>query len=377
MTVYLDNAATTPPCPEVVAVMSGVLASDYGNPSSLHAPGRQAKRTLEAARAAVAAPLGADPGEIYFTSGGTEANNWAIFGAARKLRRRGRHLILTAIEHDSVEKPAAYLESQGFRVTRLAPDETGGVSLSRLEAALEPDTILVSVMLVNNETGAVLPVREMAALTRAKSGALFHTDAVQGFLKLPISVRNIGADLLTVSAHKLHGPKGVGALWIKKGVTLPPLHFGGGQESGARSGTEPLHNIAGFGAAAELGVAHMAAFSADCVRLQAQIRETLGGAFSSARFLPMGAPHILNLSLPGAKSEVLLNALDAKGVCVSRGSACKKGRRSHVLSAMNLPPAVIDGSLRVSFSRYTTREEAAAFCAALTDAVRTLFPSVK
>lgn len=360
MNVYFDNAATTQVCPEAAAAVARALTEDYGNPSSTHGPGRRAKALLDASRRQVAGALHARPEDLLFTSGGTEADNWAMLSGARLMRHKGRHIIVSAVEHDAVRRPAAELEAQGFSVTWLKPDRSGCIRPEDFEAALREDTILASVMLVNNETGSVNPVPELAAILRRRgSSALLHTDAVQAFCKVPFTPASLGADLITVSSHKIHGPKGAGALWIRPGVRLHPLICGGGQEKGLRAGTEALPAIAGFGAAAELAAAAQPEFARKAAGLRARLLEQLKAALPEAVVIGgSGAPHILSLSLPGYRSEVLMNCLDADGICVSKSSACKKGGRSHVLEAMALPAPVIDGAIRVSFSRYSTPEEA-------------------
>lgn len=371
--IYLDNAATTWPDPAVRLVVAETLNTLPGNPSSLHALGREANRRLTECRAVIRDALG-KTGSLTFTSGGTESNHWAISGALHTMRHRGRHIVASAVEHDAVLAPLKALGDTGYEVTLLTPNKFGQVSLDCLAAALRPDTVLVSVMLVNNETGAILPVQEMAALTCAKSSALFHTDAAQGFGKIPCSVDELGVDLLSVSAHKLHGPKGVGALWIRDGLNLPPVFRGGGQEGGLRSGTEPLHNIAGFAKAVELAMSRLDETTNHLESLQHYLRDHLPKAVPIVRFLPQGAPHIVSLSLPGYKSEVVMNFFDSQGIAVSHASACKRGGRSHVLAAMGLPNDVIDGTLRVSFSKDTTVIELDRLIAALTEATAVLFP---
>ena len=248
--IYLDNAATTRPCAEAVAAVNDALTARWGNPSAVHRLGIEAARLLRTARQDVAEARGAETERVFFTSGGTEADNWAIFSAAERLGKRGRHIVTTAVEHHAVLHPMQKLEQQGFSVTYLQPDAGGRVSLESLQAALRPDTILVSIMMVNNESGAVMPIERMARLThRVCPNALFHTDAVQGFFKVPFRARTLGADLISVSAHKVHGIKGAGALYIRPGLSLPPFVLGGGQESGLRSGTEGLPAIAAFAAA--------------------------------------------------------------------------------------------------------------------------------
>ncbi len=364
--IYLDNSATTKPCPACVQAMQELLTDCWGNPSSVHALGIAAEQRLKTARGQVARALGAEPERVFFTSGGTEADNWAIFSAAQRLGKRSRHIVTTAVEHHAVLHPMKALEARGFEVTYLSPDETGFISADALRQALRPDTILVSVMMVNNESGAVMPIRDMLRLTRRLSPlALFHTDAVQGFLKLPFQAKSLGADLISVSAHKIHGPKGTGALYIRPGLSLPPYLHGGGQERNFRSGTENLPGICGFGAACEAfspeSIAHMHALRT----LAQQELSRIPGLVLIGR---QDAPHIVSLSLPGLRSQGIINCLQSDGVYVSAGSACSKGHRSHVLEAMRLPPAVIDGSVRVSFCESNTEQDVFALCEALTRA---------
>lgn len=373
MISYFDNSATTRPCPEAVAAMTDALTEVWGNPSSLHALGIEAHRRVEAARRSVARALGAEPERVFFTSGGTEADNWAIFSTAQRLGKRGKHIITTQIEHHAVLHPVKELEARGFEVTYLAPEADGTVTLDALRAALRPDTILVSVMLVNNEVGSLMPVQSMAKLThRLAPNALFHTDAVQGFLKVPFRASTLDADLISVSSHKVHGPKGVGALYVRKGLSLPPYLHGGGQESGFRSGTEAVPNILGFGAACEAALttlrADLARENALKEKLQAGLAAIDGVVLNGAQT----APHIVSFAIPGVRSQGIINCLQDRGVYVSAGSACAKGHRSHVLEAMGLPPAVIDGSVRASLSRFTTEEEVEALLAAVREAVERL-----
>ena len=369
MSIYLDNAATTPVCREAADAALDAMLTHYGNPSSTHRLGRESKKILDASRASIAAALGCSAAELYFTSCGSEGDNWAIIRGAEYNSRRGRHIISSAAEHSAVLRSLDYLESQGFSVTRLKPGRNGAVSEEDVLAALRPDTCLITLMLVNNETGAVTDIRSIAEGARSSNPQiLIHTDAVQAFLKIPFSAQSLGADLITVSGHKIHAPKGIGALYIRKGLNLPPFILGGGQENGKRAGTESLPLIAAFGAACETA---RRSFREDSVRmdeLRAYTAERLGSENPPLRILGGGAPHILSLSLPGWRSEVIMNYLEARDIYVSKSSACKKGGRSYVLEEMGLPADVIDGALRVSFSRFTTREEADAFCDALRDA---------
>lgn len=363
--IYLDNAATTKVCPEAAEAALNMMTGDFGNPSSTHAPGRTARTALRTARETLSASIGARPEEIFFTSGGTEGDNWALRGGARLMRHKGRHIISSAVEHDAVLKTLDRLESDGFEVTRLKPAPDGSIHAEDVMAALREDTILVSLMLVNNETGAVTDIAGISkALHAAKKDILLHTDAVQGFLKVPFTTRSLGADMITLSGHKIHAPKGIGALYVRSGLRLPPLLLGGGQEDGKRSGTENLPGICAFAAAVRAAEA-----DGDMLPRMAALRrraiDTLDAAGLDYTVIGGGAPHVLNLSLPGYRSEVLLNVLDAEGICVSKGSACKRGARSHVLSALGLPPRVIDGSIRVSLCRFTTEAEIDGFCEAL------------
>lgn len=369
--IYLDNSATTKPNAACVQAMTRLLCDTWGNPSSVHELGIAAERELKNARKEVAASLGAEPDRVFFTSGGTEADNWAIFSTCERLKKRGNHIVTTAVEHHAVLHPFKALEARGFAATYLQPDETGFVSADTLKAALRPDTILVSIMMVNNESGAVMPIADMIRITRRLSPlALFHTDAVQGFLKIPFKAKTLGADLISVSGHKIHGPKGVGALYIRPGLPLPPFIHGGGQESNFRSGTENLPGICGFAAAcaatdAQQEIARMTDLRDYC---RARAQEIPGLVLIGQQ----AAPHIVNLSLPGLRSQGIINCLQTKGIYVSAGSACSKGHRSHVLEAMHLPPAVIDGSVRISFCGDNTREDVDRLIDALLEAKTTL-----
>ena len=369
--IYLDNSATTKPCAAAVEAMTEMLTDCWGNPSAVHSLGADAFRKLKEARESVAKAMGAEPERIFFTSGGTEADNWAIFSAAERLGKRGRHIVTTMVEHHAVLEPMEKLEAQGFEVTYLAPDKDGFVSAEALEAVLRRDTVLVSVMMVNNETGAVMPIEKMVKAVRRKSPvALFHTDAVQGFGKVPFKAKTLGADMISVSSHKIHGPKGAGALYIRRDLPLPPFIRGGGQELGYRSGTEAVPNYVGFGAAcAQMNIkeeiAHMSKLRDLC---RAALAEVPGIVFMGKG----DVPHVVSISVPGLRSQGLINCLQDAGIYVSAGSACAKGHRSHVLSAMNLYPEVIDGAIRISFSRENTEEDIPKLKAALLDALHRL-----
>ena len=357
--IYLDNSATTKPCQEAVEAVTAALTENWANPSALYGFGFDTAKALRSARHAVAAALGAEPDRVYFTSGGTEADNWALQSTVKRLGKRGKHIITTAMEHHAILNTMKDLEAQGFEVTYLQPDSTGTVTAEALKAALRPNTILVSIMMVNNEVGSVMPIAQMAKLTHKLSpNAIFHTDAVQGFLKIPFAARNLGADLISISSHKIHGPKGVGALYISPRLkSFPALLLGGGQENGMRSGTEATPAIFGFAAACAAG---QATFREDVAR-EAALLEHLVQELSAISGICINgshqAPHILNLSVPGVPTQNTINILQDHSICVSAGSACAKGHRSHTLEAMKVSPEVMDGSFRVSLSRHTTIEE--------------------
>lgn len=357
--IYLDNSATTKPCPEAVEAMTKALTENWGNPSALYAFGIDTAHSLRAARHQVAAAMGAEPDRVFFTSGGTEADNWAVFGTVKRLGKRGKHIITTAIEHHAILNCMKELEAQGYDVTYLQPDSLGRVTLEALKVALRKDTILVSVMMVNNEVGSVMPIAQMAKLThKLCPDAIFHTDAVQGFLKVPFAAKQLGADLISVSSHKVHGPKGCGALYISPRLkSFPPLLLGGGQEGGLRSGTEGTPAIFGFAAACG---AAAATFREDVQKEKALIEalvEKLGTLEGVSVNGAHEAPHILSIAIPGVPTQNTINILQDHGICVSAGSACAKGHRSHVLTAMNIAPGAIDASFRISLCRDTTPEE--------------------
>ncbi len=370
MEIYLDNAATTKPCPQAVAAMTAALTENWGNPSAVHHRGLQAEQAVKEARQQVADALGCAPDRIFFTSGGTEGDNFSLFSVAQRLGKRGRHIITTQVEHHAVLHPAAALEAQGFSVTYLPPQPDGSISKKDLAAALRQDTILVSVMMVNNETGAVNDIAAMARMVHQKSQAIFHTDAVQGFLKIPFRASSLGADLITVSAHKIGGPKGCGAVYVDKSLHLPPFIYGGGQEKNMRSGTENVPGIVGFGAACAAHtqdlrgrLREMAALRDRCItQLQALVPEAV--LIGSHR-----APHILCLGVPGLRSQGIIGALESQNIYVSAGSACSRGHRSHVLEAMAVDPVLIDGSIRVSLGFETTQEDIDRFVSGLRTAI--------
>ena len=370
---YLDNSATTRVCPEAAEAALKAMTEVYGNPSSTYTKGREAKALLDAARKQIADALGCQPGELVFTSCGSESDNWAILSGAEAMRRKGKHVISSLAEHDAVRKSMEELAARGYEVTSLKPDKTGAISPEAVKEALRPDTILVSLMLVNNETGAVTDIPAVSrVLKEAGSQALLHVDAVQAFCKIPFTPKSLGADMISVSGHKIHAPKGIGALYIKKGLRLKPFVVGGSQEDGRRAGTEAVPQIAAFGAAAQLASAHLAENMEHMAALKARTLDTLRATIPELKWIETGAPHILSVSLPGWRSEVLMNFLEAQEIYVSRSSACKKGARSHVLESIGMDAKTIDGALRIGFCRYNTAEDVDALCAALRQAHDTL-----
>src|SRR5680860_69406 len=360
--IYLDHSATTPVDQEVAAIMMTYYTEKYGNPSSVHGFGREAKQGLEEARRQVAALIGATPQEVIFTSGGTESDNLAILGTAQAMRKKGKHLITSAIEHHAVLEPCEYLEKNGFELTVIPVDSEGIVSVEDVRKAIRPDTILISVMHANNEVGAIQPIEEIGKLAR-ELGITFHVDAVQSLGKIPINVKEMNIDLLTVSAHKIYGPKGVGALYIRKGVRIVPLVHGGSQERKRRSGTENTPGIIGFGKACELIGKRMI----EDEELQTKLRDKLmNGILERIEYVkvngPLGEkrlPNNVNVSIRFVEGESLLLSLDMLGIAASSGSACTSGSLdpSHVLLAMGLVHEIAHGSLRFSLGRQNTAEE--------------------
>ena len=369
--IYLDNSATTKPCPESVAAANEMMLRCWGNPSSTHAKGNEAAMKIKEARRAIASAVSASPEEIFFTSGGTEANNIAVFGAAAKNRRIGKRIVTSAIEHSSVLDSVSELEKQGFEVIRVPVDSHGSLSPEAVEKAINADTILVTMMLVNNEVGSILPVEAaIRAARRNAPKAILHCDCVQAFGKLPISVKKLGADMITLSAHKIHAIKGVGALYKRRGLTLPSLTHGGHQEESFRPGTEAAPLIAAFGAATAIAC-EREGLNARYERIRQlrdyavdRLRQLDGIVINS----PENAlPYIVNFSTCRVKAETMLNYLSERGIYVSGGSACAKGEPSHVIKALRLPRDAADSAIRVSFCGSSTAEEVDALIHAVSD----------
>ena len=371
MEAYLDNSATTR-CTEAVRdVVIHTMMDDFGNPSSKHMKGVEAERYLRDARETIAKTLKVKEKEIYFTSGATESNNWAIIGAAMANRRAGMHLITTAVEHAAVLMPMHYLEEQGFRVTYLPVDQNGHISLTDLEQAICDDTILVSIMYVNNEIGTIEPVAEAGKLIKSKNpGILFHVDAVQAYGKMTVHPKKLGIDLLSVSAHKIHGPKGIGFLYINEKSRIHPLILGGGQQKGMRSGTDNVPGACGLAMAAKEAYEHLGESTEHLLALKKRMMDGLEALNRSLMGQPRivihsepgerSAPHIVSAAFPGVRSEVLLHALEDKGIYVSAGSACSSNKKlpvSTVLKELHLKPELLESTLRFSFCRYTTEAE--------------------
>ena len=372
--IYLDNSATTKVYKEAAEAAFEVMTENYGNPSSLHMKGVEAEKILEEARKDIAEAIGGNPDGLYFTSGGTEANNLAVIGGALAKKRKGNKIVVSAYEHDSVIKSAKQLESMGFSVTWLKPDENGIITPLSVFEAVDEKTVLVSVMLVNNEIGAINPIKEICAAAKRKNPEiLFHTDAVQGFCKVPFKAEKSGVDLVTVTAHKIGGPKGIGALWIKKGARVLPQHFGGEQEKQLRPGTQAMPLIAAFGKAVQLENASSSERKERMKMLESYLKESISkidGILLNSK--EDAIPNIVNISVPGIRSEIMLHFLENRGIYVSSGSACALGAKSHVLAAMGYDSARIDSAVRISFGRDTEKEDIDELVAALCDAMSKL-----
>ena len=359
--IYLDNAATTAVAPEVLEVMLPYFTECFGNPSSIHSTGRDARRAIDAARKQVAAAINCQPNEVYFTAGGSESDNWAIKGAALARKNKGNHIITSSIEHHAVLHTCQWLEKQGFEVTYLPVDADGQVSVADVEKAITDKTILITIMAANNEIGTIQPIAEIGRLAKSK-GVLFHTDAVQAVGAIPIDVAAIGCDMLSLSGHKFHGPKGVGALYIRKGLRLEHLIEGGAQERGQRAGTENLASIVGLGKAIELAAANLEANAARMTALRDKLIEGIMARIPDVKLnghRTNRLPNNVNVSVRYVEGEALLLRLDLAGVAGSSGSACTSGSLdpSHVLLAIGLPHEIAHGSLRLTLGNETTEAD--------------------
>jgi cysteine desulfurase len=361
--IYLDNSATTRPYPEVTLEMVKCLEEDFGNPSSLHRLGIIAEKRIKAARRSLALQLGAKEGEIFFNSGGTEADNTAILGAAQALKRRGNRIITTKIEHPAILESCKKLSAMGFEVIYAGVDDQGRVDLSEIESSINNQTILISVMHVNNETGTIQPIEEIGKISKRFENLCFHSDAIQSFGKISLDPLKCGVDLLSISSHKIHGPKGVGALYIRSGVRVEPLIVGGGQEMGWRSGTENVPGVAGFGKAAELICSGQTGKMKEMAKVRSHLLNGIRTEIPDIRLNSMEgtgcSPAILNISFPGTRGEVLLHMLEQSDIYVSTGSACssKKQEGSYVLKASGLSDRQIEGTIRFSLSEFNTIAE--------------------
>jgi cysteine desulfurase len=359
--IYLDYNSTTPVDPAVVEVIQKALSENYGNPSSVHALGQKAKTTIDAAREQMAGLLAAESAEIYITSGGTEADNLALKGAALACRKKGNHIITSSIEHHAVLESAAYLEKNGFEVTYLDCDGEGVISADQLRQAIRPETVIASIMMANNETGAIQPVKEMAAICR-KAGVLFHTDAVQAVGKIPVNVKELDIDMLSLSAHKFYGPKGVGALYIRPKTPVTPLLHGGSHERRRRAGTENVASILGMAEALKIAIEKLDSEHNRLTELSEyfieQVKSRIRDVYLNGP-VDGRVPSTVNLSFKGVEGEAIILSLDMKGIAVSSGSACTSGslQVSHVLGAMQVDPLLAQGSIRFSLGRYTTRNQ--------------------
>lgn len=359
--VYMDYSATTPVKEEVLKEMIPYFTENFGNPSSLYTPGLTAKEGLDLARERVAGLIGAEPSEVYFTGCGSEADNWAIMGIADKFKDKGNHIITSSIEHPAILRTCEYLEKHGFQVTYLTPEKDGRILPETLEKAITDKTILVSVMLVNNEVGTIEPIKELAKVAKAR-GILFHTDAVQALGNVPIEVKELGVDLMSISAHKIYGPKGVGALYIRKGLRFPNHIFGGGQEMGRRAGTENMAGIVGFGKAAELAKVGLSEHIAHSENLRNRLIEKVTAEIPDTYVngtMEHRHPGNANITFKYIEGESILLLLDACGISVSTGSACssKSLKPSHVLTALGVPVEMIHGTVRFTVGDFTTEED--------------------
>ncbi len=361
--IYLDNSATTPLAPEVANAISQALTNTYGNPSSIHDLGKIAKREMNKAREIIAFSLGCKPTELYFTSGGSESDNWALECGAHSMRQYGNHIISSAYEHPAIKQSLERLKQEGYEITELIPDTTGHITPENVKSALRDDTILVSIMLVNNEVGAINDIAGISkVLKKCNHKIILHTDAVQGYMKIPFTVKSLGADMITICSHKIHGPKGIGALYINSSLKIDGLIVGGSQEFGKRAGTENVPYIIGFGKAVELAKPNIKRSFNYVKELNELLKSEISAELPDAIFYNNDSPYIISMTKPGIDNESAVLRLSAYGFCISTASACKNGGKSQVLKALGKDDEYINGTIRISLSRYNTKEEIHKFC---------------
>lgn len=374
MSIYLDNAATTKPCREAVKAINDCLTDSFGNPSSLHNEGLKAQMIIDNVRKIIAKSIAADPACIYFTSGATESNNMAILGTVGVYGKRKNKIVTTTVEHPSVEKAIENLEEKGFEIIRISPDRCGNIPYEKIVNAVDENVCLASVMMVNNETGYILPVRRaFYGIKKRFPQCVTHCDAVQGFMKIPFKVSEINADIISFSGHKIHGGKGVGAIYLKKGIRLQPLLFGGGQEKGLRSGTENVPMIAGMGAAVK---AYSSNISERYEKI-ADLKEKFLRKISAVQGIKINSdenasPYIINISIPGIRSEIMLHFLEEKGIYVSSGSACSKGAESNVLKEFGINGSRGDSAIRISLCSDNTLVDLASLISSIEEGMEKL-----
>ena len=361
--IYLDNAATTPLAPEVAETISQTLINTYGNPGSIHLLGREAKQLMNKSREIISASLGCRPTELYFTSGGSESDNWALEYGAKLMRPYGNHIISSAYEHPAIKQSLERLKSEGYEITELIPDSTGHITAENVKNALRDDTILISIMLVNNEVGTINDIKSISkAIKSFNNKIILHTDAVQGYMKIPFTVKSLGADMISICSHKIHGPKGIGALYINHSLKLDGLIVGGSQEFGKRAGTENVPYIVGFAKAVELAKPILKQSYQEVEELGNILKAEIQTALPDVIFYENESPYIISLTKPGIDNESAVLRLSSYGFCVSTASACKNGGKSQVLKALGKDDNYINGTIRISLSRYNTREEIHKFC---------------
>ncbi len=372
--IYLDNAATTKPCREAVKAVEDCMTENFGNPSSLHKAGLKAQLAVDNVRKIIGRSIAADPECIYFTSGATESNNMAILGVAGAYGKRKPKIVTTTVEHSSVEKAMDYLEENGFEIIRIAPDRNGQISYEKIVSAVDDKVCFVSIMMVNNETGYILPVRRaFYGIKKLYPQCITHCDAVQGFMKLPFKVSEIGADMISLSGHKIHGGKGVGALYVKKGIRLEQRVFGGGQEKGLRSGTEAVPMIAAMGAAVKAFGGNISERYNNVTLLKEKFCRkisTMDGIYINSP--EDGSPYIINISVPGIRSEIMLHFLEEKNIYISSGSACSKGAKSGVLKQFGISDVRVDSALRISLCSENTISDLSAVISGIEEAMERL-----